>query len=230
MKQAVIAGAVLLASGCIDLVSGDEEMAPSGRRVAENAAPPAPPPARAPAGEPAPPGVAIEKFMAGGSGCEDPESLTVAIDAEGTAFLVIFDRMTLSYPPGPQLQHVNCVASVKVAAPAGWRFSVADATTRGYAYLSHDQSAKIASKYFFAGSPPGGISMSTIEGPHDGDYRFTNETPTVGWSKCGGQNILHLHTMLILNVVKNKADPAVLSGETADGRLAKSLAWKWERC
>lgn len=227
MRQAILAGLALVSSGCdnLDIDLDSEEIAPSAGPIVAGSGVLAPPPP-----EPAPPGVTIEKITTGGSGCSDPGSLTVTIDAEGTAFLAIFDRMTLSYPPGSPVQHVSCIANLKVSAPAGWRFTVEDATTRGYAYLSDRQSAMIASKYFFSGASPGRIVMSTIDGPHDGDFAFTDPTPTVGWSKCGGQNVFHLHTMLTLNVVKNRDDPAVLNSETADGRLVKSLGWKWERC
>ncbi len=227
MRLAIIAaGAALASSGCLELFDGAEGV-PSTEEGAERSASSA---ALEPPSGAAPPGVTVEKVTTGGSGCADPESLSVVVASDGTAFLAVFDEMTLDYPPGPPVQHLHCVASIKIEAPDGWRFSVATATNRGYAYLSDNQTAKVASKYFFSGQPAGGMKVSTLSGPHDGDYQLTEETSSAGWSKCGGQNIFHMHAILSLDVVQNKDEPAVLNGETADARFVKALAWQWERC
>jgi len=178
----------------------------------------------------APPGVSIQKVTTGGSGCVDPDTLAVMIAPDGSSFLVIFDEMLLDYPPAPPVKHVNCVATVKLQVPEGWRFSVATVTTRGYAYLSSGQSARLASKYFFSGSPPGGMRFSTLTGPHDDDYTFTDDIASGGWSKCGGASIFHIHTTLTLDAVKNRDDAAYLNAQTVDGALKKTLYWQWERC
>lgn len=226
MRLAVILlGAALASLGCAERPLDTDEADPGAGAPPDEATS-----ALRPRPIEVPPGVSVQSITGGGPGCADPGSLAVVIAADGSSFLVIFDDMLLQHPPGPPVKHLNCVANVKIQAPEGWRFSVSTVSTRGYAYLSDRHSARIASKYFFSGSPPGGMRTSSLSGPYDDTYVFTDEIAPTGWSKCGGDSIFHIHTQLTLSVVHNRDDAAYLNAETVDGKLEKRLYWRWERC
>lgn len=176
--------------------------------------------------------VYIESITTGGIGCPDPRTVSTMISADRASFLVIFDEMQLEYPPRPYVQNISCVAGVQLHIPQGWQFSVATVTTRGYAFLSPGSRARQTSEYFFAGNPLGASYHSTLAGPYDGIYDFTDEVgfSSLVWSPCGGSAIFAINTMLNLNALANKLGDAIVSTDTVDGSFRKVVHWQWQPC
>ena len=179
---------------------------------------------------PAPSEVYIENIATGGVGCPDSSTVGTQISSDRKSFLVIFDEMQLTNPPGPAVQNINCTAGVALHIPPGWQFSVATVNTRGYAFLSPGQTGRQTSKYFFAGSPIGVAYHSTLKGLFDDDYVFTDSVGIQSWSQCGGSQIFAIDTSLNLNVVGNPQGNAVFNTATVDGSLKKQFHWQWQPC
>jgi hypothetical protein len=181
---------------------------------------------------PTPSDVYIESITTGGTGCPDPSTVSTLISSDRRSFLVIFDQMELDYPPAPYVQNISCVAGVRLHIPNGWQFSVATVTTRGYAFLSPGIKARQTSDYFFAGNPIGAAYHSTLVGPFDDLYSFTDDVGfgSTVWSPCGGSAIFAINTMLNLNALGNKNGTTVFNTDTVDGAFRKVVHWQWQPC
>jgi len=181
---------------------------------------------------PTPSDVYIDSITTGGPGCIDPGTVSTIISSDRTSFLVIFDDMVLNNPSGPSVKNINCAAGVKLHIPNGWQFSVATIDTRGYAYLPPGIRGRQTSQYFFAGNPLGTVYHSTLVGPYDDNYSFTDAVPfsSVVWSPCGGTAIFAVNTSLNLNAVANPKGTAILNTETLDGSFRKIIHWQWQPC
>jgi len=176
--------------------------------------------------------VYIESISTGGVGCPDPSTVSTVISSDRTSFLVIFDEMILENPGGSPIKNINCVAGVKLHIPNGYQFSVATIDTRGYAYLSPGIRGRQTSQYFFAGIPLSTQYHSSLVGPYDRSYNFTDEIPfhSVVWSPCGGSAVFAINTSLNLNATQNPGGLAYFNTETVDGKFRKIVHWEWRPC
>ena len=183
---------------------------------------------------PDPNSVYIEGIVANGVGCpkDKPGSIVAQISADKKSFIVIFQDMLLSYPPGPPIKATNCVASVKLHVPGGWQVSVATVNTRGYGFLTEGVSARQTSNYFFAGDPVGYSAHSNLVGPYDDFYVFSDEVPfqSLVWSKCGTSAIFAINTSLLLNALANPWGFGIFNNTDIDGTFRKEFQWQWKPC
>jgi len=184
----------------------------------------------APPPVPAPSNVYIEGITTGGPGCPTPGDAPTVISPARDAFLVIFNKMFLNYPPAPLVKNLNCVAGVQLHIPAGWQFSVATVNTRGYAFLEPGMQARQTSKYFFAGNPIATAWHSTLYGYFDASYSFTDNIGFGSWSACGGSAIFAIDTSINLNAIGNPGGNGYMNTETVDGAFQKVFYWSWRPC
>lgn len=181
---------------------------------------------------PTPSDVYIESISTGGSGCADPDTVTPVIASDKKSFLLIFDEMILQYPPGPKLKNINCLAGVKLHIPQGWQFSIATVVSRGYAFLENGIRARQTSQYSFAGSPPSTIYHSTLWGPFDNNYEFTDQIPlqSLVRSPCGGSAIFAIDTQLNLNAIQGPNGLGYFNSTEVDGKFTQIFHWEWLPC
>lgn len=177
--------------------------------------------------------VYIESITTNGKGCPaaDPHTVSVVIAGDKKSFVIIYNDMELINPPGPKVKNLSCTAAIKLHIPQGLQISLATVNTAGYLYLDDDIKAKETSSYSFAGGNVGMYS-SSIVGPYDDLYVFTDKIPFVSqvWSKCGGSVIFIIKTTLNLNAKDNPGGQAIFSTDTTDGKFQKVLGWVGKSC
>lgn len=183
----------------------------------------------------APPGpdaqsVYIEKLTTGGDGCPSPAAVTTLLSEDRRTFLLIYARMQLAHPPGPDVTKRHCKLTVHLHLPKGWQVALADVTTRGYAYLEPGMLARLTSSYRLAGVPLGAEFTHTLAGPQDDFYDFSDELASRVWSKCGGPGVFALTTTLTLDTAANPDGQAIFNASSSDGRFARLLRWDWRPC
>jgi len=182
--------------------------------------------------QPSPSDIYIEDIIPSGSGCRTDDSVTSVIGHDGQSFIIIFNDMQLTYPPGTLIQNKSCVAVLKLHVPQGIQVSVATVNTSGFASLEHGHSAVQYSRYFFAGQPLGGSFRTPIVGPHEDIYRFTDQVAfsSLVWSPCGASRDFAINTTLNLNTSGNRRGAALFNNDTIDGAFQKVLHLQWRNC
>ncbi len=181
---------------------------------------------------PEPDDVYIEKITTGGKGCPGPASIATVLSEDRRTFLLIYSKMLLANPPGPALKSTSCKAIVHLHVPGGWKVSLADVTTRGYAFLDPGVAARQTTRHFFSGMPHGPKYTHDLAGPHDGFYDFSDVVAPESrrWSKCGAPGIFALDTELTLDASANPDGTAIFNATSSDGAFAKLLHWDWMPC
>jgi hypothetical protein len=181
---------------------------------------------------PDPSEVYIESISTGGTGCREDES--VDIDFTGSTFQILFRDMLLEKlnEDTRLVQNINCAAGIQLHIPQGWQFSVATINTRGYAYLDPRIRARETSEYWFAGRRLEQTFRSTLTGPYDDDFDFTDRVgfESTVWSPCGTSAIFSVNTSLNLNASSNRTGAAIFNAQTLDGSFEKVLHFSWRRC
>ncbi len=172
----------------------------------------------------------IEKITTGGDGCPSPAAVSTLLSEDRRTFLLIYDRMQLAHPPGPDIVKTHCKLGIHLHIPSGWQVALAAVTTRGYAYLEHDIRARQTSSYRLAGVPLAAEFSHTLAGPLDDFYDFSDELGARKWSKCGGPSLFSLTTTLTLDTGDNPGGQAIFNATTSDGQFAKLLHWDWRPC
>jgi hypothetical protein len=167
----------------------------------------------------------IESVQAFGVGCSTPNSILTDIAPDKKSFIVIFKDMVLENPGGSAVKTTNCQASVQIHVPNGWQVSVATINTRGYAFLEQGIKAKNSNKHFFAGDPFAYVAHTQMVGPYDDFYDFTEQIPSVVWSKCGASALFGINTTLLLNAKGNKNGSAFFNATSQ-----KVMHMQWQQC
>lgn len=188
-------------------------------------------PAPTPAG-PDPDSVYIEKITTGGNGCPGPASIATVLSDDRKTFLLMYGKMLLEHPPGPNIKTRHCKAGVHLHVPGGWQVALEAVTTRGYVYLEQGIEARVTASYRLSGVPLGAEYEHALAGPHDDFYDFTDVPPPASkkWSKCGAPGIFALTTTLTLDASANPGGQGIFNATTSDGQFAGLLRWQWREC
>ncbi|UQA58837.1 DUF4360 domain-containing protein [Polyangium aurulentum] len=174
----------------------------------------------------------IQSITASGSGCRTSDSVASVISDDGQSFIIIFNDMQLTYPPGTQKQSISCVAVLKLHIPQGFQVSVGTINTSGFANLDWGHSALQLSRYFFGGVPVGSTFRTPLRGPLEDVYRFTDQVPleSLVWSPCGSVRDFAINTSLSLDTSGNPRGVALFNNDTIDGVFKKVLHIRWRTC
>ena len=148
--------------------------------------------------------VTISGVSASGSGCP-AGSFATSWAPDGRGLKVIFSHYLLEATPAkPTLQTLACNVSLKLDMPSGYSVGVTKISYSGYAFLDRGVVAEQISNYAWTGV--GTLSQnearSTLTGPYDDDYVFTDNIESRGrgiqWSPCNITSNLQIRTRLIL--------------------------------
>ena len=174
----------------------------------------------------------IQSITASGSGCRTSDSVVPIISEDRRSFIIIFNDMQLTYPPGTLRQNISCVAVLKLNVPQGIQVSVGTINTRGYASLDSGHNATQISRYFFGGESIGSTFRTPLRGPFENVYTFTDQVAfsSVVWSPCGSTRDFAINTSLNLDTSGNPRGAALFNNDTIDGVFKKVLHIQWRPC
>ncbi|MBZ5714875.1 DUF4360 domain-containing protein [Nannocystis pusilla] len=170
-----------------------------------------------------PKGFAIESVTVGGSGCPNDSDVTV----EKKRFRAVYHTMVLKNPQGPALQSTHCVVSLSLRIPEGWQFAPAEVGIRTSADLADRITARVTSKYFFAGDPLSVTLKREFRGKYDDEEVHFEKIPedSLVWSPCGEPTIFAFNASLQLNATKNEDG----NGEVRV-KAQRISRWRWRKC
>ncbi|WP_035798019.1 DUF4360 domain-containing protein [Kitasatospora mediocidica] len=192
--------------------------------------------AQARPGDVTPPGgFTIGLVTVNGSGCP-AGTAAVAVSPDDTAFTVTYSDYLAEVGVGarPTDFRRNCQLDVRVHAPQGFTYAIAEADYRGYAYLANGATSREQANYYFQGDPQTAYAAHAFAGPMDDDWQATDTTGIASliYAPCGATRDLEINTQL--NVGVGSSDPATTTSfmtmDSTDGSLTTIYHLSWETC
>ena len=192
-----------------------------------------------------------------GSGCGTPDDYDVTISPDRTAFTVGYADYAVysgidstTGKPHPLKDHrANCLIGIRVNAPGGFTYGIAETDTRGYMSLRPKANPRAIMSFWFQGLAPtfpvahylrqnaysfSGAPLNTPTGVDTGDFVFwqtTDITPvaSIVFNPCGAQRNLEVNTQLQTNQDPTEAESTAGAWST-DGSINTVLHLAWATC
>jgi hypothetical protein len=180
--------------------------------------------------------ITIENIQYNGTGCPFG---TVAqnVSDDKQAFTLTFSEFYAEAGPGISLTQgrKNCVATVKLHIPAGWQYSVADFYYRGFMQLDEGIKSEHSVDYFFEGQGNTSTFASTMEGPYENDYVYSDKVGIGSslWSPCGVSRALNINTKIRVSNSDKQNFPysqGFITNDSVDGQITQVFGLVWRRC
>jgi hypothetical protein len=186
--------------------------------------------ARPPASE-----VVIEVTGVNGSGCPDGTA-TVEVSPGNEAFTVTYSEFHPAWVGAgakPVDFRKNCQVSLRVHAPEGFTYALAQADHGGFAHLKSGATAVQATSFYFQGSAETTSRSESFSGPSS-DYWQTSYRIGYGdlvWHTCDGSRDLNINTSVRVGPITSepKSTSFIAVGSPVSRRISAEfhLAWKW---
>lgn len=141
-----------------------------------------------------PVGVTITDLNFVGNGCPEG-SVSHNISVDGKALTLLFDSWVAdTSTTNAASVRKNCAVNLKVNAPAGWRYTIFNMSTRGYAQLEPGVTARIATAFRFPGSANGVLVPLDMAGPYADNYTLSTgaDLQNIPWSNCAGPSMMQI--------------------------------------
>jgi hypothetical protein len=186
---------------------------------------------------PNPSGAYFASVTANGTGCL-PGSWEAAISPDGKAFTVTFSAYEAVVEPGQSFSIKDCNIGIDLRSPQGLSYSVGSFHYQGYTILDKPgMSATQTAKYYFQGNPlPARENRSTLTGPYDNSYIFSDQIGIVDlvWSPCGATRRLNALTRLQVRNNSRKTGTGYTNtaavDATVDTKFRFVFGLNWRRC
>ena len=178
----------------------------------------------------APDGVEFRSVSYNGRGC--PRGTVIkSISPDSKAFTLAFSEYVAEVGRGiaRSESYKNCVVTVDLDFPGGWQWAVTKFDYRGFAALDDDVKGTQKTRYWFQGYDHGS-AQSTLTGPYDDDYHFTDYVSTITWSPCGATRALNINSDIRLNNRDNRRGTGFMTLDSLDGSVAWEFGIQWRRC
>ncbi|MEU1566576.1 DUF4360 domain-containing protein [Streptomyces mirabilis] len=182
-----------------------------------------------------PPWFTVGLVTVNGSGCP-AGTASVAAAPDKTAFTVTYSDYLAQVGVGakPTDFRKNCQIMVRVNAPQGFTYGIAQTDYRGYASLAGGASAREQASYYFQGQSQTASISHPFYGPMDSNWQATDATPvgSIVYAPCGATRDLAINTQL--NVSAGTSNPATTTSfmtmDSTDGSLRTIYHLTWEKC
>jgi len=163
------------------------------------------------------------------NGCPEG-SYSIVLSPDGTTLSILFDQFTIesSGISGSGIQRKVCRISAPLNLPANYSIGVYKVDYRGFAKLVAKQQAELDVQYFLGprDNEHGRVFKRKVNGPHEGDYLFT-ETIGAGQMKrvgCGTAAMLNVGITLSLDG-DLRTGQAMASLDTTDAAPGGALVY-----
>ncbi len=151
-------------------------------------------------------------------------------------FTVTFEQFMAWVGPGSTAyDHKKfCQLGIDVDVPTGLTFTIVDITHRGSADLAKDVVGTQRASYYWTGESQTGYAQSSIDGPYDGPWTFSDVLKTVKLNPrpCGAKTNLNAKLELGVKALTAKAKKveSSIGQHTADGKFSTTFQIKWLNC
>ncbi|MFI0409424.1 DUF4360 domain-containing protein [Actinomadura sp. 3N508] len=189
--------------------------------------------ASAPRPVPGPDDVTIEIAAAKGSGCA-PGTAKAVIRDDHDGFHLEYSDFTarVGGTSKPADARKNCRLSLKVGAPKGFAYAIAQTDHRLGAQLQRGARAGHKESYSFHGDTSPRVSEFSMTGPRGGSWHFTDRVAVeqLIWKPCDQEPTLDINTEL--RVEPGTSDPAEVSmiSLNSDGLNRAIYHFAWRQC
>lgn len=184
--------------------------------------------------------VKIKSIVAKGSGCPTDSSVATDISDDGQAFTVTFSEFAAGIGGGlrPVDSRKNCALQATLSVPAGWQFSIATFTYRGYMQLDAGIKASHSTQYWFQGESNTGHIKAEVTGPEARDFVYSDRVgfqsvyiPT-SWSPCNKERTLVINPSVALRKLPSASAHATgyIANDSVDGGVENVFGLAWRRC
>ncbi len=203
-------------------------LAVPGYRYASGVHDPAAPTASERPGEP----VLVEVAAVNGSGCPRGTAL-VTVSPDNTSFKIIYRAFHAKVGVGAKSIDFrkNCQLNLRLRAPEGHTYAIAQVDYHGYAHLEDGATALQRGAFYAAGSPATSYTNHPVSGPYDGAWNTSDEVD-VGeliWARCGEERSLNVNTDL--RVYAGASDPTTTASSialhSAEGSVSSEYHFAW---
>jgi hypothetical protein len=192
-----------------------------------------------------------------GSGCGTPADYMVSISPDKTAFTVGYANYAIYSGTDPatgkthklQDNRKNCLIGIRVNAPGGFTYGIAEADMRGYMSLRPKSNPMSIISFWFQGLAPtvpvshvlrySAFDMwgNPINYPLGTDtidfvsWQTTDVTPVASlvYNPCGAQRNLEVNTQLQVNADAGE-DESVAGADATDGSITTEFHFAWATC
>lgn len=171
--------------------------------------------------------VAVEVATANGSGCPDGTA-TATLASDNSSITISYDSYTALTGPGVDAteQRKNCQISLRVAVPAGYRYSISRAEHQGFARLESNATGLQRTAYYFAGLTPTASATFELDGPFNGRYEADEAFGAPLSSPCTRQRNLNINNEVRVIASENTSEANLVSqGNGNRSRSTYRLAW-----
>jgi len=173
-----------------------------------------------------------------GSGCPKDTS-AVAVSDDNSAFTVTYSTYTalVGVGAGPLDARKNCQMGVKVHAPQGFTYGIAQADYRGFTHLEKGASGLERANYYFQGNSPTAFIEHPLTAPSgmvERDWQFTDRTEvgSIVFKNCGEERNLNINTELRASAGSSdpKKTTSFVTMDSTDGSITTAYHFAWKTC
>lgn len=184
------------------------------------------------AAEAPPDGVSFEIVGVGGSGCL-PGTTAGSVSASGDALTLEHDSFVaaVGVGAGPSNFRKNCLVSLRVHAPVGYRYAITGADRRGSISLAAGANAVQRTSYYFTGQAQTALVTHQFRGPVSDDWQTSDQITIASlvFSPCGAERNLNINTDV--TVLAGTSDPATTTSSMIVTETATDVYHlTWSRC
>jgi hypothetical protein len=184
---------------------------------------------------PPPDKIIIDVVTVNGSGCP-PTTAAVAVSEDNTAFTITYSQFLAQVGVGakPTDFRKNCQISLKVHAPQGFTYAVAQADYRGFASLERGATGLERANYYFQGNSPTAFVEHPFAGPFSNDWQKTDFTDVAAlvYAPCGELRNFNINSEL--RVAAGTSDPktttSFMAMDSTDGKIQTTYHFHWKIC
>ncbi|MGC7093022.1 DUF4360 domain-containing protein, partial [Amycolatopsis lurida] len=128
----------------------------------------------------------------------------------------------------------NCQLNLRINAPSGFTYGIAQADYRGFAALAKGASGTERANYYFQGMSPTAYTSHTYNGPLEDSWQATDETELISivYSPCGEKRHFNINTELRVNVGTSdpKTTTSFMMMDSTDGNFSTTYHFAWKTC
>jgi hypothetical protein len=179
--------------------------------------------------------ITMEIVTINGSGCP-AGTVAVAMAEDNTAFTVTYSNYLAQVGVGakPIDFRKNCQLSLKIMAPGGFTYAIAQADYRGYAYLAPGATGLEKASYYFMGQSATAAISHPFAGPMDDNWQTTDATDVAAlvFAPCGEQRNLNVNTELRVGAGTSDVTKTTsfITMDSTDASVSTVYHFAWATC